>query len=639
MKNIKKFFALGLSIVLVISTLGGCSSTDTISDDDQEEVAVIQDALDELEGVSDLISHSDTAGKNETVYAILDGDGQVEQTIVSEWLKNPEGSTSVSDITELSDITVVKGNAEYTKEGSGNQVIWSTDGGDVYYQGYSEKELPVDVHVTYELDGKEVKASEVAGASGHLKITFTYENHLSKNVKINGKNCKIYQPFVMISGMMLDNTKAKNVTVENGSAVNSGDNTIVFGLAMPGLKESMGLDNAKDGEGQLMDLDIPESVTVEADVTDFSLMMTLTLASNNALSQMGLDDIDSVDDLKADIDQLTNGMSDIVDGASQLDDGTNELKDGIDTINGKTPQLSSGVSAMTSGANKLLAGVDKLTDKNEKLQNGAAQLAGGLAELEGSLTAADSKQKLTTLISGSADFANGINNVSDSLTKMAAGYNYSSGDLASLISGLEQYAQGLEATQDQTNMAYAGYIRSMIGTYKELYNDVTAVQNGVSVLSDSYKKINDGIGTVAGNINQISSAVTELSDGADNLKSGIDEYTAGVSQVSEGMQELDDGLNSLNGQVPALVKGIGQLADGVVSLTAGTLELKDGVIKFDEEGIQKLSDLIENDLEGYFDRIKAVQEYADEYTSFAGCEEGTECSVKFIYKTAGITLE
>lgn len=636
MKNVKKFLALGLSAVFVLSTFSGCASADAEADTSQDEVAAIQEAMDELEGVSDLISHSDTAGKNETVYAILDGDGQVEQTIVSEWLKNPEGSTSVTDTTELTDITVVKGNAEYTKEGSGTQVIWTTDGGDIYYQGNAEKELPVDVHITYELDGKEVKASELAGASGHLKITFTYENHLSKNVRINGKNCKIYQPFVMISGMMLDNTKAKNVTVENGSAVNSGDDTIVFGLAMPGLKESMGLHGAKDADGQLIDLDIPESVTVEADVTDFSLMMSLTLASNNALSQLGLDDIDSVDDLKADMDQLTNGMSDIVDGASQLDDGTKELKDGIDTLNGKTPQLSSGVSELTSGANDLSAGVAQLTGKNEKLQGGAAQLASGLAELKGSLSSEESKQKLTALISGSDEFTKGINNASDSLTKMAAGYTYSSGELSALFAGLEQYAQGLEATQDQTNMAYAGYIRTMIATYKGLYDNVAALQGGVSTLAESYEGIDAGIGTVAGNMNQISGAVAELSEGADALKDGVDEYTDGVSQVSAGVNALEDGLNSLNGQVPALVKGIRQLSEGAVTLAAGTLELKDGIIKFDEEGIRKLSDLVENDLEGYFDRLKAIQEYADEYTSFAGCSEDTECSVKFIYKTAGI---
>lgn len=133
-----------------------------------------------------------------------------------------------------------------------------------------------------------------------------------------------------------------------------------------------------------------------------------------------------------------------------------------------------------------------------------------------------------------------------------------------------QANQALDATADPTNMAYAGYIRSMIATYKGLYDNVAAVQNGVSALSTGYGEIDTGIGTVASSVNQVADAVDQLSNGA-------------------------------------------------VSLAAGTLELKDGVVKFDEEGIQKLSELIENDLEGYFDRLKAIQEYADEYTSFGGC--------------------
>lgn len=629
MKKSKKLLAFGCSAALIVSSFCGCSSADDTADSNAEEVAVIQDALEELDGVSDLISHSDTAGKNETVYAILDGNGQVQQTIVSEWLKNPEGSTSVKDKTDLSDITVVKGNAEYTKDGSEDQIRWETDGSDIYYQGNSNKELPVDVHITYELDGTAVDADALSGASGHLKMTFQYTNNVSKTVKINGKNKRIYQPFVMISGMLLDNSKAKNITVENGTAVNSGDDTLVFGLAMPGLKDSMGLSDA-------IDLDIPETVTVEADVTDFSLMMTLTLASNNALSQLGLEDIDTVDDLKADMEELTNGMSDIVEGASQLDDGSQELKDGLDALNSKAPDLSKGVSAMADGVKDLSDGVNTLTGKNEELKNGASKLANGLSELNDSLNNKESEQQLEALVSGSTGISQGISDLSGSLAKITAGYDYTSGDLSNLIAGLEQYAQGLENSQDPAGAVYAGYIRTLIETYQGLYANVAGVQSGVSDLSDYYRSVDTGISTLAGSMNQIGDAVGQLTEGAVQLKSGVDAYTDGVASASAGVKELKSGLNSLNGQIPALVKGIGQLSDGAVSLAAGTLELKDGVLRFDEEGIQKLADVIGNDLEGYFDRLKAIQEYAEEYTSFAGCSEGTECSVKFIYKTAGI---
>lgn len=723
MKNLKKFTALGLSVVLAASACAGCSVPDTALEStaaESEEVSAIQSALEDLEGASELISHSDTAGKEETVYAILNADGEKEQIIVSEWLKNPEGSTALQDVSTLDQITVVKGDSEYSQGTSDDQIIWNGDGSDIYYQGTSEKELPVDVAVSYELDGKKVSASELSGASGHLKITFHYTNHVSKETSVHGKTETIYQPFVMISGLMLDNSKAKNVTIDHGSCVNSGDDTIVFGLAMPGLKESLGLQDLKDENGQRIDIDLPEEVNIEADITDFSLMMTLTIASNTALSQLGLDDIDSIDDLKADMEQLTDGMNEIIDGASQLNDGAGELKEGtgtlsngtqtlsdgtaslsdgahqvsdgaaqvnegavalkngLDSLKGSAPELVSGVAALTQGADQLSSGFETIMGNNDSLNSGAASVANGLSALNSSLNSEESKQQMNALVSGSAEFSQKLSQASEGLSQITTGYSYNEGDLAALIAGLEQYANALAATNDPANAAYAGYIQTMIETYKGLYQNVSAVQGGVSALSGAYGDIHSGISAAANSISTVSQAVGQLSAGAGSLKDGVASYTNGVSQASAGIKTLDEGLNSLNSKVPALVSGIDQLSngantlasgtgtlsqgasslangadqvnsgtselkngvskllDGVNELANGTGDLKDGVIKFNEEGIRKLADIVNNDLETYYDRLKAVQDYAEEYTSYAGCEENVECSVKFIYKTGAI---
>ena len=717
MKNQKKFLALFLSMALVVSLSNGCSSTDTT---DSDEITTIQAALDEWDAVSELVPHSDTSGKEETVYALLSADGTIEQTIVSEWLKNSKGTTTLTDKTDLSDITVVKGEAQYSKKDSSNQIVWTNNGSDIYYQGNSDKDLPVDVHISYELDGKKVTADELAGASGHLKINFTYTNNLSKEVTIHGEKQTIYQPFVMISGMLLDNSKAQNVIIDRGSIVNSGDDTVALGLALPGLKDGLGLNDITDDDGKLIDFDIPEEVTVEADVTDFSLMMTLTIASNTALSQLGLDDIDSIDDLKADLDKLTDGMNDIIDGTTQLNDGAIELKDGTVSLsdgaqtlfNGTTglsegaqslsagaaqvndgtvslknglnnlkenaPTLASGVDSLTKGADQLSSGLDTIIGNNTSLNAGAFQITDGLSTLNDSLNNEDSKQQIQSLILGSSTFSQGLAQASDGLSQIVAGYNYNSGNLAAPIVGLAQYAQELAASGDPANITYAGYIQTILETYKGLYNNVATAESGVSTLSDSYNVIDSGIQTAANNISSVSQAVGNLSSGAEQLKEGIASYTIGVSQASDGVKTLDEGLNMLNAQVPTLVSGIAQLSDGVttlasgtgslsngasslaagaaqlnngtsdlkegvsklldgiIELTDGTGKLKDGVIEYNDEGIQKLADIVNNDLEAYYDRLKAVQEFAKEYTSYAGCEDDVECSVKFIYKTDSI---
>ena len=721
MKNVKRVMTLGCVVLLVMANVCGCGMQAQAVEQTEEEnnLKELQNAVEELAGNSDIVRHSSTAGKEETVYAILDAGGNPVETIVSEWLKNPEGKDDLSDVTELQDISVVKGDSSYVADGE-KKVTWKTSGNDVYYQGTTTKELPVKVSIQYELDGNVVEPSVLEGASGHLKMTFSYENNTAKEVTVAGEKCTIYQPFVMLSGLILDNEKVSNVTVENGSAVNNGDSTMVFGIAMPGLKESLGMNDLKNDDGEEIDINIPENVVIEADITDFSLLMTLTVASNSALEELGLDDIDSIDDLKADMDELTNGMNDIIDGTTQLDDGVGELsggtgelsdgvnklsdgtvefvegahklsdgaaqvndgaialKNGLSSLKQGTPALVTGIDALSSGADELSGGLNTLISNNDTLNGGAAQLSDGLNTLNASLNDAEAQAKIQALVSGSSEFASGLSTTAEGLSQITAGYNYSEGDVANLIAVLSSCADELTASNDPNSMAMAGYIQTMIETYKSLYDNVATAALGVNTLNGKYAEINGGIGTTAESISSVSNAVGQLAAGAGQLKEGVAGYTAGVSQAASGAKTLDEGLVSLNSQVPVLVGGIDQLVsgadalasgtgelssgasslssgadelnhgtgelkngvssllDGVAELLDGTGELKEGVIKFNEEGIKKLADLVNKDLEKYYDRLCAVKDYAREYSSFTGCEEGTECSVKFIYKTGSI---
>lgn len=717
MKQLKRVLALGAVVCLVTSNVCGCGSIDAQAMDRggvDEEILILQNAVDEFAGSSDIMKHSDTAGKEETVYAILDADGNPVETIVSTWLKNPQGAAEVADKTSLTDVRAVKGTAEYTKDGEGG-IVWTTDGSDIYYQGKSDKEFPVDVHISYELDGRKVLANELDGANGHLKITFSYENKTAKEVVVHGETCTIYQPFLMLSGLMLDNEKASNVTVEGGSAVNNGDNTMVFGIAMPGLKESLGIDDLKDDDGKAYDLNIPEEVVVEADVTDFSLLMTLTVASNSALEELGLDNIDSIDDLKSNIDKLTDGMNEIIDGTTKLNDGAGELsdgtgklsdgvgrlsdgagelangankvsdgaaqvnegavaiKDGIYSLKDSTPALASGIGSLAEGANDLTGGLNTITSNSEALNGGAAQVADGLGELNAALNDPAAQEQIAGLVSGSAQFAEGLNSAAAGLSDITTNFVYDETTIATLESALEGYAAAgvIDAAVAQ------GMIQYLEG-YKMMYGYVSGASDGVNVLAQTYGQIDGGIGAVAGNMGNIAYAVGSLSDGAGQVRDGVAGYTAGVAQAAAGVSALNEGLASLNAQVPTLVAGIEALANGADSLANGTGELsngakelanganelnngtgelrdgvsrlldgaaqlldgtgdlKEGVLKYNREGIQKLAELVNEDLEKYYDRFCEVKEYAKEYGSYAGCEEGVECSVKFIYKTDSI---
>ena len=180
--------------------------------------------------------------KDETVYVLAGADGKVEKIIVSDWIKNALNSSSVSDKSELSDIENVKGDETYTVNGD-NMKVWDAKGNDIYYRGNIQKELPVGITVSYKLDGKTVSASELAGKSGKVTIRFDYRNNQYRTVEIDGKEEKIYVPFVMLTGILLDNDVFYNVEVSNGKLVSDGDRSFAVGFALPGMQSNLGNDS------------------------------------------------------------------------------------------------------------------------------------------------------------------------------------------------------------------------------------------------------------------------------------------------------------------------------------------------------------------------------------------------------------
>ena len=302
--------------------------------------------------------------KDETVYVLAGADGSVQKIIVSDWLKNELGSASLTDKSGLSNIENVKGDESYSINGD-NMTVWDAQGNDIYYQGDIQKELPVGLTVRYTLNGKAVSPEQLKGQSGKVTIRFDYENRQYETVQINGQNQRIYVPFAMLTGMILDNDTFRNVTVSNGKLVNDGDRTVVVGLAFPGLQENLNLSRDQ--------LSIPSSVEITADVTDFSLGMTVTLACNDLFSQLGDADLGSLD--------AAGSLNKLTDAMDQLLNGSSALYDGLTTLLDKSGELTAGVEELAQGAAAIKAGADSLDEGAAELKAGLADLSEGLNKL------------------------------------------------------------------------------------------------------------------------------------------------------------------------------------------------------------------------------------------------------------------
>ena len=169
--------------------------------------------------------------KDETVYTKANANGSSYQTIVSEHLKNSDNAELLKDMSTLLNIKNTNGDEEASQNGT--SLEWKTSGNDIYYQGNTNKELPLDCTIKYELNGEEIAPNDLIGKSGNVKITIEYTNREERFVNINGKSEKMYVPFVVMAGTMLDNIKMKNIEVTNGKVLDNGQKTVVVGLACP----------------------------------------------------------------------------------------------------------------------------------------------------------------------------------------------------------------------------------------------------------------------------------------------------------------------------------------------------------------------------------------------------------------------
>lgn len=731
MKNrATKFISLALCAVVLFAAVGtsvfALTGEGKESEDENQETTINASAEAET-------------SKDETVYVLAGADGTVQKIIVSDWIKNAMAADSLEDKTELSDIENIKGNESFTLGGD-NSCVWDAQGNDIYYQGNIEKELPVQMSVCYTLDGQAIAPEALAGQSGHVTIRFDYQNMQYEEVLLDGKTEKIYVPFTMLTGMLLDTEVFRNVTISNGKLINDGDRIAVVGIAFPGLQEDLAISKEK--------LDIPDYVEISADVENFEMGMTMTLATTELFG--------AIDSDKLDLHELSDAMAELTDAMDQLMDGSSQLYDGLCTLLEKSGDLVSGINKLAEGAAQLKAGAESLDSGAAQLQAGAAQLSSGLNTLNANSSSLNggARQVFSSLLSMANtqlseaglsvpaltidNYASVLDGVIASLDDTAvyqaaleqvtATVNANRGMIEEKVTEavqaqveaevsaqvtaavqetvaqavheneaqfraaviqqtlgmtVEEYKAAIEAglvTQEQQDAVNAAVeaamqaeidarmqreeiqaqinavtqqtvgeqmqsdeIQALIASNTELQVQQAiseamssdAVQAQLSAAAEGAKSVIalksslDSYNAFYLGLITYTSGVSSAAAGANELKTGADALKAGTSELSAGAAELLQGIQTMKDSAPALVDGITQLRDG-------SMELSDGLKQFNEEGIQKLIEAVDGDLDGLSNRIRVTADVAKHYTSFSGISEDMDGDVKFIYKTDSI---
>lgn len=419
---------------------------------------------------------SQQTGKDETVYVFTGADGSMNHMVVSDTLHTAGKKGAVEDYSNLDNIENVSGDEKYSSDDNGN-ITWTSDGSDISYQGTTDKELPVDVKITYYLNGNEVSPEEIKGQSGHVKVHFDYTNNAETTITSNGEEKTVKVPFGMVTGLTLDASKFTNVTVTNGKMNQYNDSDVIYGLALPGLKES--LETASVSDIDLTSVNIPEYFEFEADTTDFDIDLCMTIATSNLLSLLNTDDL-NISDFSGSIDQLTSSGQKLVDGTKSLKDGTSQLKSGADSLD--------------SGAQSLVNGIGTLNDGASSLNDGAASLASGAQSLnDGAKSVNDGAASLASGAQSLSDGANTVNDGANSLASgaqsLASGASELDSGAASALSGAQQLESGLAILNGKSAALNDGYetiyegVNSLIDTVLKSYKitDASQLQNYIGV--------------------------------------------------------------------------------------------------------------------------------------------------------------
>ena len=564
--------------------------------------------------------------KSETVYAVMNGDGSIKSTTVSEHLYSASGLANVTDKTTLTDIQNTESDAEFTQ--NGEELVWNTNDTDVYYKGNTDKALPIDVKVTYALDGQEAALEDIIGKSGHLTVTVNLKNNETGTVNVNGKDRTIVTPLITAVGVILGGDAA-NVTAEHGMIESAAKSSVAAFVTLPGVKDSLsGLlpDEVDSIEDYLQD-----TVTVEADVEDFTCpqVMVACATSTAALGTDNVFDLSSINDLTDGINQLNDAMSQLMDGASQLVDGTSQLAGGVLALLDGANTLNNGAAALDDGLGQLTNGLDTLSANNAALNAGAQQVADGV------LASANKTLKEGGLIDEDMTWSN-YEAVIDNILTM---------NDKTLAAGRKKMVRTIweqEPSFKDSQLDLALYL-SATKTNHDLEAALKLMQNfDASMLTGALEMVTnaDAKNTAKAELkyqvenSQDMADVRALKTSLSQIQffvSSVNQYTAGVQTAADGAHSAKDGSAQLAAGTKTLYDGVNTLNTGAGQLNDGAGQLNDGLNQFNEEGISKLTGALDQDqLHGLKTVLDEMTDRLNDYTSFAGAPDDAESSVKFV---------
>ena len=511
--------------------------------------------------------------KTETVYSKLNYNGVVTDTIVNELLVNDKELDTINDYSTLTDIINISDDNEFTN--NNNKLTFNAMGKNVMYQGKSVKKLPITTIVTYKLDGKSIELNDLLGKSGNVTINIKYIN--------NEKHGNLYTPFVITTTTMIESNNNSNVTINNGKTIEFGSKNLVVGISAPGLYESLNLEELKG----------LDTITINYDTKSFELSNIYSVVTTKLLESSDLSIFDKLDTLYESTSKLQDNMNLICKGSNTLSQGSTtlltELKSSINSISkDKSDALSD--EQISSITKTTLDTIDKTyTNKyKEAIANSAWE------EVKKSMQNSSDKT-----VEGY---------VKEAVTNAVTNYietNYKE-DYDKCIAGQLEYSK--------TGVANENLLSCKVIEEVKNSNEVKLITE--AALSASSSVANKTSMYIAENVSKSVSVNTSV----ETAKKTATMVSENVSKkVSNAVKDtiLKNTISSLN-----------ELYTGISKLDSGIKELDTSLNAYNEQGINEISNIVNNNVKTLSNNVKELTKLANNYKSYGGSK--TNGSTKFI---------
>lgn len=639
MKNKSRIIVGMLAGVMVISSTAlsaGTVSAATVSDNEKEEV----------------------------VYIMLDANGNTDSVNVV----NIFGRGDVTDYGEYSSVKMLTSTTPISQ--NGNEITFTSDSDKIYYQGTMENvEIPWKIEITYQLDGKNVTADELAGASGALEIQLK----ITQNTLCD---YNFFDAYALQTAVTLDTNNCKNIVADGATLANVGADKQISYTVLPGK----GLD-----------------AVISADVTDFE-MDAVTINGIKLDLNVEIDDEELMKKVTEIMDasaMLNDGAVELTEGTDKLADGSSNLNDGTDTLYSGVSTLNQGVASLSSGITSMQEGLNMLNSKSSTLTDGSDKILEALKTIQTSLSSISvSTEQLKTLTDSSSEIKQAISDIYDGAVTLQTNLSYESYKAAMNENGLNidtltaGNTQAIESLSSQitelktaivqlksipgyeSNTEYTTQIEALKTQVSSLENIVTLLRGNnaaiggmdtyLDTVSSGADSLVDGLSALKTNYEKFDAAILSLSQqlsglvvNMSTLKTGIDSLVTNYETLDSGIEEYTEGVATIVANYSQLVEGFGTLAagskellEGTQNLKSGTSELYDGVVSLCD-GVDAMSDgtsefynqtadmdvQVQNQID---EMIASISGEQTEVVSFVSAKNTNVDSVQFVIKTAAI---